>query len=155
GVVQQTLGKSTTEIYYMAVRPPERRRIKPAIDTLVERWSDAVVGVLLIALLQAAGVPLTALIGITIAIAAVWLILMLVLNRQYGRAFQRALSQRWIDADVEPESLRTPAALNALLHALRSDDERRIVLALRLAAHLRGREVRAAVLQALAHPSPA
>jgi len=41
GVVFQTLGRSSTEICYTAIHPRQRSRIKPAIDTLVERWSDA------------------------------------------------------------------------------------------------------------------
>jgi ATP:ADP antiporter, AAA family len=155
GVVQQTLGKSTTEIYYMAVRPPERRRIKPAIDTLVERWSDAVVGVLLISLLGAVGVPLNALIGVTIGIAVIWLFLLFLLNRQYGRSFQRALSQRWIEDEVDTEALNNPAVVRALMQALRSDDEKRIVVALRLAGNVRGRGIERMVRQSLAHPSHA
>src|SRR5687767_1093568 len=155
GVVSQTLGKSSAEIYYMAVRPPERRRIKPAIDSLVERWSDAVVGLLLIVLLHAVGVSLKTLIGVTIGFAGVWLVLLFVLNRQYGHSFQTALSQSWIDRDAVPEALNTPAAKRALIGALRSDDEHRIVLALRLSAEVRSRTVGRAAREALGHPSPA
>jgi ATP/ADP translocase/HEAT repeat protein len=153
GVVLQTMGKSTTEIYYMAVPPPERRRVKPAIDTLVERWSDALVGVLLIALLHAVGVGLPTLVGVTIGFAAVWLVVLGFLNREYGRAFQTALSQRWIEPESAAESFRTPAARRALIASLKSDDERRLVLALRLAAEVRDRRVARAVREALQHPS--
>jgi hypothetical protein len=67
GVVSQTLGKSATEIYYAAVRPSERRRLKLAIDTLVERWSDAAVGVALLVALHLLHAPI-------ILIAVGWLL---------------------------------------------------------------------------------
>jgi ATP/ADP translocase len=149
GVVLQTLGKSTSEIYYMAVRPPERRRIKPAVDTLVERWSDAIVGVLLIALLRAVGVAIPVLIGTTLGIAVAWLVVLFFLNRQYGRAFQDALSRRWVEPELAPESLQTPAAEQALLAAIRSGNEPRMITALRLAEEARSRAVAGGVRSAL------
>jgi HEAT repeat protein len=154
GMVSQTLGKSTAEIYFMAVRPPERRRIKPAIDTLVERWSDAVVGLLLIVLLHAAGVALPRLIGVTIGLSVIWFVVLFVLNRQYGHSFGTALSRSWLDPDASSETLGTPEARRALIGALRSDDERRIVLALRLAAEVRDRTVGRVAREALNHASP-
>jgi AAA family ATP:ADP antiporter len=110
GVTSQTLGKSSTEIYYAAIHPKERRRIKPAIDTLVERWSDALVGVLLVVVLRLLHVPIAAITIATGALAAVWLAVLFFLNRQYGRAFTEALSRRWIDPDTAPESLALPSS---------------------------------------------
>jgi len=154
GVVLQTLGKSTSEIYYAAVRPPERRRIKPAVDTLVERWSDAAVGLLLIALLHAVGIAIPVLVAVTLAIAAAWLVALLLLNRQYGRAFEEALSRRWVDPELAPESVRTPAAEAALRQALQSEEPSRLTAALRLAGSARGSVVADGVARALEHSSP-
>ena len=155
GIFVQTLGKSSTEIYYMAVPPPERRRIKPAIDTLVERWSDAVVGILLIFLLRAAGVLISAVAVATAVMAAVWLLLLLRLNRYHARAFEEALSSRWIEPEGAAESMRIPAARRALIRALRSGEERSIVLALRLARQARHPQIAQAVRESLRHSSPA
>src|SRR6185436_4635781 len=94
GVVSQTLGKSSTEIYYAAIRPSERRRIKPALDTLIERWSDAIVGILLLVVLHFLRVPVELIIAATAVLALVWLFVLFLLNRQYGRAFHEALSRR-------------------------------------------------------------
>lgn len=155
GVVLQTLGKSTAEIYYMAVRPPERRRIKPAVDTLVERWSDALVGVLLIILLHAMGASVLTLILVTIGVSAVWLVVLFLLNRQYGRSFQGALSYGWIEPDAAPESLTTPAAARAIQAALQSEDDRQVILALRLCVNVRTRPIKRSVRGLLGHGSPA
>jgi len=153
GVFSQVLGKSSSEIYYMAIRPPERRSIKPAIDTLVERWSDAVVGVVLIIALRALGMSIPTIAVVTIAIAAIWLVVLWGLNRQYRRVIQQSLSTRWVDPETAAESMRVPAARDALLRAIRSEDERQIVLVLRLCQYARDPAVGRAVRSCLRHES--
>ncbi|HET9328294.1 MAG TPA: HEAT repeat domain-containing protein [Candidatus Eisenbacteria bacterium] len=155
GVVFQTLGKASGEIYYAAIRPSERRRIKPAIDTLVERWSDAAVGVLLLFILHALRLPMPAIAIATAVLAALWLVVLLRLDRQYGQAFEVALSKRWIEPEEAAEIMRIPSARRAGLDALRSPDERRVVVALQLLQRVRDRASIAAVRECLRRPSPA
>ena len=155
GVLSQVLGKSSSEIYYMAVRPPERRRIKPVIDTLVERWSDAVVGVLLLVALRVVRVEIPVLAAITVAISAMWLLSLLLLNRQYRTAIQGALGKRWVDPEAVADSMRIPAARAALVQALGADDERAIVLALRLVDETNHPQIVSAIIGCLGHSSAA
>jgi ATP/ADP translocase/HEAT repeat protein len=155
GVVFQTLGKPASEIYYAAIHPNERRRIKPMIDTLVERWSDAAVGVLLVIALYVLHVPLRSIAVGTAAIAVLWLIVLLRLNRYYGRAFKQILSSRWLAPEEAPEAFRIPAARKALVDALGGDDARATVLALELCEHLRDPAITRAIYGCLRHRSPA
>jgi HEAT repeat protein len=155
GIVFQTVGKASSEIYYSAVHPRERTRIKPAIDTLVERWSDAAVGVLLIGVLHTVGVQTSVVAIITIAFAVVWLALIFVLNRQYGRAFGQALSTRWVETETTTNAVRTTSVRESLLQALRADDERQIVFALTLCQSAEDLNVAGAVRACLRHPSTA
>lgn len=154
GVVFQTLGKSSAEIYFMAVRPHERRRIKPAVDTLVDRWSDAAVGILLIVLLHVMGVGTTVIATLTGAFVAIWIVVLVFLNREYGRSLEQTLSSHWLEPDVAVESMRIPSARKALRQGLHADDEHRIVLALKLSEHSRDRGIALAVRGCLHHPSP-
>jgi ATP:ADP antiporter, AAA family len=154
GVVFQTLGKSSAEIYYMAVRPHERRRIKPAVDTLVDRWSDAAVGIVLLVLLHVMGVGTTVIAILTVTCLALWIVVLFFLNREYGRAFEQTLSTHWLEPDVDEETMRIPSARKALLQGLRADDEPRIILALKLSERSRSKEVSRAVRGCLRHPSP-
>jgi len=154
GIVFQTLGKSSAEIYYTAIHPRERRRIKPAIDTLVERWSDAAVGILLIVLLRTLGVGTTVVAVVTLGLAIAWVLVLVFLNRQYGQAFENILTSRWIEPAADPEAIRTPSARRVLLAALRAEDEPGIVLALRLSHSARDAKIADAVRGCLAHPSP-
>ena len=155
GVLSQTLGKSSSEIYYTAVRPVIRRRIKPAIDTLVERWSDAAVGVMLILLLRVLHLPVATITVITVVLTALWLGVLFVLDRQYGRAFQQVLTSRWIEPDDTSDTLRLPAARRALLLALAAKDEHPIILALQLCGRVKDASIAAAVRASLDHKSPA
>lgn len=154
GVLSGTLGKSTGEIYYTPIRPSERRRIKPAIDTLVERWSDAAVGLLLIVALHTLHVPVPAIAILTVVLCGAWIVVLYGLDRQYGREFRQVLSTRWIEPDTPSEALRLPAARRALLEALRAEDEDRIVLALHLSGETRDPALVKAVRQCLAHEWP-
>lgn len=130
GVLFQTLGKSTTEIYFMAVRPPDRRRIKAAVDVIAERGADAFVGLFLAVLIAVSGVQLGLLAGLTACLAALLLVVQLRLHREYTHAFRDSLVGRWIPPEHAAESLRTAAARHALLEALESPDERQAILAL-------------------------
>lgn len=154
GVLSQTLGKSTSEIYYTPIRPTERRRIKPAIDTLVERWSDAAVGLLLILALHALHVPVSTIAIVTAVLCALWVAVLLVLDRQYGGAFKQVLSTRWIEPETTSDALRLPAARHALLEALRAEDEDRIVLALELSGETRDPAIIRAVRECLGQKWP-
>ena len=154
GVLSQTLGKSTNEIYYTAIRPSHRRRIKPAVDTLVERWSDAAVGLLLIVALHALHVQVATIAVITAVLAAAWIGALFALDRQYSRAFQQVLSSRWIEPEDAPGVLRVPAARRALVDALHGEDERRIVLALGLCGQVKDARIVQAVRECLGHRSP-
>ena len=153
GVLFQTLGKPSSEIYYAAIHPNDRRRVKPMIDTLAERWSDAVVGVLLIVALHVLHVPLKTIAIGTAVIAAVWLFVLMRLNRYYGRAFKQVLSSRWLEAEEAPEAFRIPAARKALVEALGGDDERGIVLALELCERVRDPKIARAIVGCLRHPA--
>jgi len=154
GVLFQTLGKPSSEIYYAAIHPVERRRIKPMIDTLAERWSDAAVGILLIVALHFMHVPLKTIAIGTAVIAAIWFVVLLRLNRYYGRAFRQVLSNRWLEPEEAPEALRTPAARRALVDALGDEDERGVVVALELCAHSGDPEISRAIIGCLRHRSP-
>jgi hypothetical protein len=153
GVLFQTLGKSASEIYYAAIRPDERRRMKPATDTIVERVADAAVGVLLIVALRSFRVPLSVIAMLTAGFAVVWLILLRVLDRQYGQAFREALTNRWIEPQAAADSMRLTSARDAVLQVLRGDQEGAMVLALELSEESRDPEILAAVRECLSHPS--
>jgi ATP:ADP antiporter, AAA family len=153
GVLFQTIGKSTTEICYAAVHPRERRRIKTAIDTLVERWSDAVVGVLLIIAMGLLRAPAQTIAIATATLAAAWLVVLVFLMRHYGLAFQQALGSRWLEPAADHESMRLPSSRKALLEGLRADDERRLVIALHLCEHARDANIARAVRACLRHSS--
>ncbi len=152
GVVFQTLGKSASEIYYLAVRPPERRRIKAAIDVVTERGADALVGVGLVLLLHRHGVNLKLLAGITVVLAGIWILVQARLHREYTRAFRDSLAVYWIEPEESRELLRTSAAHRAILDALRSDQERLVILGLELCVAA-GYRQRTAIRGCLEHPS--
>ena len=153
GVVSQTLGKSSTEIYYAAIHPKERRRVKPAIDTLSERWSDALVGILLVVVLHLFHVPVKAITLATGVLAVIWLAVLVVLDRHYGLAFQEALSRRFLAPESALDTLRLPSSRRALRAMLGSEDDRQVLLALKMITSLSDAKTKSAIRACLRHPS--
>jgi AAA family ATP:ADP antiporter len=155
GVLFQTLGKSSFELYFMAVRPSDRAKIKPALDTLVERVADAAAGIALLLVLHTIGVNMRVVAGLTAIVALLWLVMLVRLQRRYVREFRNSLEQHRSDPPITAAGLRLPDARRTLVAALKSEDEHQVLLALRLAAQVRHAQIRSAVTACLTHPSPA
>ncbi len=155
GVLFQTLGKSSFELYFMAIRTAERQKIKPALDTLVERLADAAAGVVLLGVLASVGVNMRIVAGLTALVAALWLFMLTRLQRRYVREFRTSLEQHQSDLPITAAGLQLPEARRTLLAAIQSEDEAQVLLALRLAAQVRHRNIKRAVASRLDHASPA
>src|SRR4029079_13547665 len=121
GVLFQTLGKSAFELYFMAVRPHERQKVKPALDTLVERLADAAAGVALLVVLHTIGVDMRVVAGLTVGVTAAWLFMVAQLQRRYVRSFRDALARHDGDVTISIAGLKLPEARRTLLAALNSD----------------------------------
>ncbi len=154
GIVYQTLGKSSSEIYFMAIRPPERRQVKPTLDVVVERGADAVAGALLLVTFSLLGASVRVVAALTVVAALVWIAMLYQLHRRYVRAFRESLAAPWAEPDSALESLRVPGAIEALADAIGSDDPRRAAIALRFAARAGRASLAPAVRGALGHESP-
>ena len=149
GIFFQTIGKSTSEIYFLAVRPPERRQIKPALDVIVERGADALAGVLLLLVFRALGVDARIIAGLTALAALAWIVMLFRLHREYARAFRELLGAPWADPDASLSALRVPGAIDALAEAIRSGEPRRASVALRFAARARKAKLAPAVRESI------
>ncbi|MEP7028363.1 MAG: Npt1/Npt2 family nucleotide transporter, partial [Candidatus Eisenbacteria bacterium] len=154
GVMFQTVGKSSFELYFMAVSPAERQKIKPALDAVVERLADAVVGITLLIILHTLGVDMRFVAALTAVTAACWLVMLIRLQRRYVSEFRHSLEQHRSDLPITAAGLRLPAARRALLAALKSEDETQILLALDLASQVRHRKIVSAVEACLERGSP-
>jgi HEAT repeat protein len=153
GVLFQTLGKSAFELYFMAVRPHERQKVKPALDTLVERLADAAAGVALLVVLHTIGVDMRVVAGLTVGVTAAWLFMLAQLQRRYVRSFRDALARHDGDVTISSAGLKLPEARRTLLAALNSDDDTQVITALGLVAQARHRDVERATVAALHRPS--
>jgi ATP/ADP translocase/HEAT repeat protein len=145
GVIAQTLGKSASELYFQAVRASERERVKPGLDTLVERGADGLVGLLLIVALHFFGMRIVAAAAVTALVALAWLVSVVLLRRDYVRAFRQSLAGPAPESALAQAIPRDAATRRTLISALESSDERQVELALRIASHVRNREVIEAV----------
>jgi AAA family ATP:ADP antiporter len=154
GIVFQTVGKASSEIYFMAIRPPERRQIKPMIDVVVERVADALAGILLLVTIRLLGADVRVIAALTGAAAIVWIVMLWRLHRLYVGAFRASLAAPWAEPETAMQALRVPGAVEALAEAIGSEDERQAAIALRFAARARRAKLNPAVRGALTRTSP-
>jgi len=153
GVLFQTVGKSAFELYFMAVRPHERQKVKPALDTLVERLADAAAGIALLVVLHTIGVDMRVVAGLTVGVSAAWLFMLTQLQRRYVRSFRDSLARHDPEVPITSAGLKLPEARRTLLTALNSDDDVQVIAALGLVAQARHRDVERATAAALHRPS--
>ncbi|MGH7724035.1 MAG: Npt1/Npt2 family nucleotide transporter, partial [Candidatus Eiseniibacteriota bacterium] len=149
GILFQTFGKPASEIYFLALRPPERRQVKPVLDVLVERGADALAGLLLVVTLRAMGVDVRIVGVLTALAAAVWIFVIYRLHRRYVAAFRASLSAPWAEPETASQALRVPGVVRALVEAIRSGDERQATIALRFSQRVGDRRLRDAVQESL------
>src|SRR5262249_36979200 len=78
-----SIAKTATEFFFFPLAPGLRRLVKTWIDAVVDRASDAIAGVLILAL-GAAGIASPAMLGrLTAVLAALWLGIAIRLRRAY------------------------------------------------------------------------
>ena len=111
GGLRFSLDKAAMELLYVPVPPAARARAKPVIDTVADRAGTAATGLLWLALTVVGGrdaarlVPAAA--AATLAVAGVWLCLVVRARRAYLRAFRATLP-------APPETKDVRAALQGL-----------------------------------------
>jgi hypothetical protein len=117
--MRSSLFRSSYELFYMPVRPDEKRSVKAMIDVGGERLGDLVGGGLVkLALFVLPGQTYGFLVGAAIALALLGLYITRQLHRGYLRTLERSLIDR--AAELEIDESMDPATLGVLTQT-RSD----------------------------------
>lgn len=132
GSLSYSVHRSGMELLYVPIPPKLRASVKGLIDLLVDRVGRAVGGLLLLVLTAGLSLSIPALSVIAAIGLAVWLMIAVLVRRDYVQAFREALEKKVI----EPEALEVRdldhTITAALLQALSSPDDRQVLYALDL-----------------------
>lgn len=131
-ILRFSLNKSTTEIFYFPLTPDLRRRAKAFIEAGIERFGDALAGVLIIGFTVVLRDDPSRLAMLALTTAAIWLFAWWQLQHDYVRQLGRHLRSLKLDPAQDWVSLRERSVLKEMVRTLDSGYEREVLQAIDL-----------------------
>jgi ATP:ADP antiporter, AAA family len=150
-----SLNKSTTELFYFPMDPGVRRRAKAFIEAGIERFGDAIAGLLILGAAWFLDTRPITLSGIVLVLICFWLIAWLALRGGYVRELGRTLRRMNQGLLHETVSLRERNVLKELVRALDSRYERVVLQALEMLEEVAPTLIEPRLPRLLEHPSAA
>lgn len=152
GGFRHSIHKAATEVLFLPVPPELKNRAKIFLDTTIDTTGTGI-GALVVLGLSAIDVKYSQLAFISIGLIGVAIFVGTTLRRAYIDAFRVALDRRTIDLGDLRVSLDDAQAMNALLPALESNNERQILYALEMLSASSSKQIPGRVEHLLAHTS--
>lgn len=153
-ILRFSLNKSTTEIFYFPLSPELRRRAKAFIEAGIERFGDALAGILILGLGFALRDDPARIAMLALTAAVVWLFAWWQLQHNYVRQLGRHLRSLKLDPAQDSVSLRERSLLKEMVRTLDSDYERVVLQAIDLLERTAPRLLLPRLTKLLAHRSP-
>lgn len=128
--IRYSLDQATRELLFFPVPTGERLKAKAYIDVFVQRSGKAGAGILLLPVTFQLMTPVGA--GwISVVLIGIWLAVTVALRKQYVASFRDGLRRRAVNAEL-PLDLTDATALEVLVQALGSADQRQVMHSLEL-----------------------
>jgi HEAT repeat protein len=147
--------RSGMELLFVPIPERARASVKAVIDMFVDRAGRAAGGLLLVALTTGLSFSIPSLSMVAALFLVAWLVCAWIVRRNYVQAFRVALEKKV----VEPETLEVrnldSSIVGALIHALASPDDRRVLYALDLLGRIHPSRWQRQVPALLRHKSAA
>ncbi|MBU8870056.1 MAG: cyclic nucleotide-binding domain-containing protein [Gemmatimonadales bacterium] len=127
-----SLNQTSRELLFLPIPLALKKRTKVFMDVLVHRLARGLAGGMLLLCTGALGMGLRSLALVTLFLLLLWILLVLMMRREYVESFRRALSRR----EINPEELKVriddPTSAQILIANLGSDLRREIIYALKM-----------------------
>ncbi|MCH8028179.1 MAG: HEAT repeat domain-containing protein [candidate division Zixibacteria bacterium] len=152
GAMRYSIDKTGKELLFMPVPLEVKKRLKIFIDIFVDRLFRGIAGglLLLCIYLNFSIVQITYLV---MAFIAVWIVIALIMRKEYVNTFRRALEERRIDPAELRFNVDDAQSLNALIAALGSTNEKHVNYALTMLTSVREKGLKWPIKPLLQHQS--
>ena len=151
--LRYSVDKTTREILFLPLPAALKHQAKAFLDVTVDRFARAILGILLLILIQGFGLEWRQLSFASIAMVGVWIYAAVMARRGYVTSFRETLKQR----GVEPTNVRLTVAdlstVETLVEELAHPDEGRVLYAIEVLDSLDKRNLVTPLL--LHHEAPA
>jgi AAA family ATP:ADP antiporter len=131
-ILRFSLNKSATELFYFPLDFDLRRRAKAFIEAGIERFGDAVAGLLILAVGVILGTTPHSLPVLILGIVVVWLVGWWKLRAGYVRELGRSLRRMRLDPSQSAVNLRERGILREMVRMLESPYERLVLHAMEI-----------------------
>ncbi|MDH4032273.1 MAG: MFS transporter, partial [candidate division Zixibacteria bacterium] len=153
GSLKYSLDKTGRELLFLPIPSQLKARTKIFIDVFVDRWFRGLAGGLLLMFTAVWSLSVREISLVVLGLLAVWLVLVLMMRKEYVNSFRTALEKRHIDADDIRMNINDTATVNALIAGLGSTNDRQVVYSLRMVKSVTDVELVWPVLPLLRHRS--
>ncbi len=142
GGFKQSIHKAGLELLWLPIPTSVKNRVKAFIDIFVDNTATGIGGLLLILLADQLGWGIGGVSGLIIGLVAVWLVLNVIVRREYVQSFRTAIEKRSIRLDQQVVNAQDPALLETVIPALETGNQKQVLYALDLIEHVRHEEIK-------------
>lgn len=150
-----SLNRSSVEILWLPISLEVKNRAKAWLDMFADRLSRGIAGLILLLTTAVLSFDVGHVGSIIMGLAALWLILTILIRREYLTAFRLSLSRRDIDIGALTEDVRDQQSLSVLRQVLAGSDDKQILYALELVRGTRDDSLLEPLVDLTSHPSSA
>jgi len=141
GSFKYSIDKTGRELLFLPVPLEVKKRTKVFIDVFVDRWFRGIAGGLLLLFTMVLGFSVQQLSLVVLTLLVIWIIIAILIKKEYINAFRMALEKREIDLSELRININEASTINTLKTALKSDNERQVVYALDMLASVKGADL--------------
>jgi ATP:ADP antiporter, AAA family len=127
-----SIHRSGVELLYLPIPIRIKNQVKGFIDMFIDRLGRGVGGILLFLFSSVITLSIAQLSLFGCGLVFVWIILSIVIKREYLNSFRLALEKKTIEPEMLRVRISDSATLETLLRVLQSPDERQVLYAMEL-----------------------
>lgn len=154
-IARMSVTRAAVELFYFPLEPDLRRRAKSLIDAGLERFGDALAGLLILAVSFVAGTGPRPLAAAALVVGALWFGAWLVVRRGYVRELGRNLRRMNLAPAESRVSLREASLLSEMERLLSHPFERLVLLGIDMLLENSPEALEARIGDLLLHPASA
>ncbi|MCP4566268.1 MAG: hypothetical protein GY841_01670 [FCB group bacterium] len=153
GSLKYSIDKTGRELLFLPIPLELKKRTKVFIDMFVDRIFRGLAGGLLLLCTLILGLSVRELSVVVLVLIAGWIIMAVMMRREYVNTFRKAIDKRQIDQSELTQQINDAQSVGSLVTALQSDSERQIIYALNVLDTVKNKHLIGPVTELLTHSS--
>lgn len=151
GSFRYSINKSGFELLYLPIPVQIKDRVKAYMDVVGDRFARGIGGALLYVTVNLLNWSVQTISLISGGLIGIWIVLGLLIRREYSRSFKAALENRILSSDQVRTQLVEARSIHDLVHALNSGDRKQVLFVLELTSHMTDHRLIKPLLKLLEH----